>query len=219
MRTSFLFFLLFILNINASAQQNGSTLYLENTVNGKIKKLKLDRTAYMTLYIDSLDGAGGGGLSYTTFDPLKSSFGKQEMIFAFEEYTTYSDVWSGESNYYSESYGYLEPDSLVKLPYQNSNREIDLRLTHQTRFRNAMYNFGVGVCIAALFNAVIISPVAGMNNGSFSNYNWNRFLQYELYSAAGLAGGITLGVSFLERDFYFQTTSSYYSVWRVVDGE
>jgi len=195
--------------------QNQNTLTLENTLTGKTKTLKLDRASYISLYIDSLDGSNSGGINYTSYDATKSTFGKQEMIFKFEEYSTYNDTWNGESNYYTESFGYLENDSLIKLPYVDENKNIDLRLTYQTRFRNFLSTAGAGICIAAIVNAIIVSPIAGLNNGSFTNYNWNRFLQYELYSAGGLATGLTLGVCFMEKDFYFQTTSSYYKTWRV----
>lgn len=206
--------LIFILNFLSYAQEN-KMITLENTLTGKTKTLNLERASYMTLYIDSLYDSNTAGISYTTYDPTKSTFGKQEMIFKFEEFYSYNDLWNGESNYYSENYGYLENDSLIKLPYTNENRNIDLRLTYQTRFRNFLSTVGAGICVAAIVNAVIVSPIAGLNNGSFSNYNWSRFLQYELYSAGGLAAGLTLGVCFMERDFYFQTTSSYYKTWSV----
>ena len=217
---SFLVFLFAIASFITLAQNGQQYLYLQNTMNQKLKKLKLESTAYFSVSIDSSNGNTQSSRSYTTYNPTETAFENGEINFRFSAYSTVNTSYSeNESYYHLEDYGDLMIDSTIRLNYSTENANLDFYITHQTKFRRVLYSVGVGLFCASIFNAFIVSPMIGMQNGSFTNYSWNRLWKSELYSGVGLALSIPLAVLFVEKDYFLQTTSSYLPIWRIVDEE
>lgn len=213
--------LLFCLTYTLSfAQTSQRYLLLENTLKGKTKRLNLEKAAYFTITRDSSDGQTDFSETYTSYTPDECAFGSERVIFKFGEYSSYENSYGADNSYrYREDYAELAADSTIQFNYGPENNRIDLYLTYQTKSRRALYSFGVGLFCTSLFSSVVVAPLVGMNNGSFKNYNWSRLWKFELYSGIGLAVSIPVSVLFLEKNYYFQTTSSYYPIWRVVDEE
>jgi hypothetical protein len=202
------------------AQTGQKYLYLQNTINHKVKRLNLENTSYFSISIDSMNGDYESGHTYSAYDPSGSVFGNDEVIFTFWQHSFFENYTDANNTYhYTQDYSDLLIDSTIRLTYVKENTNLDFYITYQTKARRFMYGFGVGLFCASLFNAVFVSPMLGMENGSFQNYNWNRLWKSELYSGLGLAVSIPVSLLFYEKTYYFQTTSSYYKLWRVVDGE
>lgn len=195
-------------------QDENKFLYLENNATGKIKKINLERTSHFTFTIDS---SYTSYITYSSNDPEKCIFGQKQVEFNFDDYSEdYST--SDDDGYYSFNKTiWLEEDSSVILNYTNPNPDISISLTHQTKTKFVLFGIGVGISYLAVLNAVWVAPFIGLNNGSFKNYNWQRFWRYELYSACALGVGVPLGLIFKSKEYYFQTAGSLYDTWHVVD--
>src|SRR5688572_8586300 len=87
------------------AQTGQKYLYLENTVNNKVKRLNLENASYFNICIDSLNGSFEGNRTYFSYNPSESVFGTNEVIFKFSEYSAYEGYYTNdESFYYKEDY-------------------------------------------------------------------------------------------------------------------
>ncbi|MBK7130435.1 MAG: hypothetical protein IPM74_10155 [Crocinitomicaceae bacterium] len=195
-------------------QNESKFLYLENDATGKIKKINLDHTSNLEFAIDS---AFTSYITYSSDAPEKCLFGEKQVEFIFDDYSeSYST--DNDKGYYSfDKSIWLDEDSSLMLNYTNPNPDISISMFHQTKTKSVFFGIGVGISYLAAINAMWVAPFIGMNNGSFKNYNWQRFWRFELYSACALGVGIPLGLIFQEKEYHFQTAGSYNDTWHVVD--
>lgn len=198
-----------------SQDERKQFLYLENTQNQKVKKINLLRYAYFCISVDSTSDYFERDQTYYSANPSSCIFGKDRVLFSFNDYSEYSYYDDGILRYDSSKDISLPDDSIVGIPYTNQQASTNIYLSYQTPFRLFMHSTGMFLAGVSFFNAVIVAPLIGMNNGSFKDYNWQRFWRYELYSAIGLGLSIPLGICFEERRFYFQSRYEGIPIWRV----
>lgn len=200
-----------------AAQTSPKFLYLENTSSGKVKKLNLDRVYYLSYEIDSLGSDYSYNKSYTSYNPENTVFGEKEVVFSYSEYYESYSEETKRFDLYNEKGKYYTSDTVARLPYESAN-DVEIYLTYQTRFRSALFGISTTLACSALFNAVIVAPLIGLNNGSFQGYNFKRLGRGELYSGITLGVSIPMMVIFSFRDYYLQ--SSYgFKTWRVVNSK
>jgi hypothetical protein len=200
-------------------QSEKKYLHLENLSSGKIKRLNLDHMSYMHLTKDSTDINFDYGYydEYYSESYEKSTFAKNEITFNFTQTSREVLLPTETGIYYSESIMEVNMDSTIKMSVNASNTNYNIVLTYQTKARRAMYCIGLGIFSASAFGILVASPFLCMNNGTFNGYSWNRFWRSELYSGLGLVLGTTICVSFLERDYYFQSQEGLFETWQVVE--
>jgi len=214
-------FLLF--SINSIAQTEKKFLYLQNETTQKIKKINLTSSSSLSYTRDSSDSDNNSFnyLTYTSSNPTLCNFTNAGVDFQYDSRYYFSDYYGdGNDQYHYELWDENSlSDSTINLPYSTATGNIDISLRRQSKLGRVMFGIGGFITYCAILNAVFVSPMVGLNDGSFKGYSFQRLWKGQLYSGAGLTIGVPLLLLFKERIYYFQSFDTDHDNWAVVDGK